>query len=285
MNGRTLSRRAASAAAIAATAVLGATGAAGAEPAASPIDTAIAHLTDAAGPDQDALAAVNTTAKAAELISAAKLANIAFAPFGYQAPTLGCGFNMPFTMTVASAESGESGPDRGIAGPPGTLRFQATPGTVGMPLASGLSVAWLNVANGRSGINALDDQTDYNLPALSKTIDSGPGTVIASLWGSVDYPGSRCVVLPTVGLFTVADLPKDPPAASVPTTQPNAVAPQPGAAAPQPGTGQPATTAPSAPAAQPNMPDVPADVPATQPNPPATQPNSPAVVGSSSDTN
>ncbi|MCU1643626.1 MAG: hypothetical protein JWN03_3901 [Nocardia sp.] len=282
MNGRTLSRRAASVAAIAATAVLGATSTAGAEPPApadSPVDTAITHLTDAAGPDQNALAAVNTTAKAAELISAAKLTNIAFTPFGYQAPTLGCGFNLPFTMTVASAESGEAGPDRGIAGPPGTLRFQATPATIGMPLASGLSVVWLNVANGRSGINALDDQTDYNLPALSKTVDSGPGTVVASLWGTIDYPGSRCLVLPTVGLFTVADLPKDPPPASVPTTQPNAAAPQPNAATPQP------NTDPSAPAAQPNVattaPDVPADVPATQPNVPATQPSSPVIVGSS----
>lgn len=213
MNGSTLPRRAAAVVAIAATAVLGATSTATAEPqvpADNPVETAIAHLTEAAGTDQDALAAVSAAAKSAELVSAAKLTNIAFTPFGYQAPTLGCGFGLPFTMTAAAAVSGEPGPDRGLAGPPGTLRFQVTPGTIGMPLASGLSVVWLNVANGRSGINGLDEMTEYNLPALAKTVDSGPGTVVATLWGTIDYPGSRCLVLPTVGLFTVADLPKDP---------------------------------------------------------------------------
>ncbi|WP_330185280.1 hypothetical protein OHB26_17840 [Nocardia sp. NBC_01503] len=224
MNGRTLPRRAAAVAAIAATAVLGATSTATAEPKTdNPVDAAITHLTAAAGTDQDALAAVTSTAKSAQLVAAAGLKNIGFTPFGYQAPTLGCGFNLPFTMTAASAVSGQPGPDTGLAGPPGTLRFQAAPATIGMPLASGLSVAWLNVGNGRSGITPLDELTEYNLPTLAKTVDTGPGTVVASLWGSIDYPGSRCLVLPTVGLFTVADLPVEPaPAptdpAQVPTT-------------------------------------------------------------------
>ncbi|WP_067571204.1 hypothetical protein [Nocardia acidivorans] len=211
MNGRTLPRRAAAVAAIAATAVLGATSTATADPKTdNPVDTAITHLTEAAGTDQDALAAVTSTAKSAQLVAAAGLKNIGFTPFGYQAPTIGCGFNLPFTMTAASAVSGQPGPDTGLAGPPGTLRFQAAPATVGMPLASGLSVAWLNVGNGRSGITPLDELTEYNLPALAKTVDTGPGTVVASLWGSIDYPGARCLVLPTVGLFTVADLPVEP---------------------------------------------------------------------------
>ncbi|MRH91110.1 hypothetical protein GFY24_27340 [Nocardia sp. SYP-A9097] len=207
----TLPRRAAAVAAIATTAVLGAIGTATAAPKIdTPVDAAIAYLTETAGTDQNALAAVTTTGKTAELVAAAGLKNIGFTPFGYQAPTLGCGFNLPFTMTAASAVSGQAGPDTGLAGPPGTLRFQAAPATVGMPLASGLSVAWLNVGNGRSGITPLDEMTEYNLPSLAKTVDTGPGTVVASLWGSIDYPGSRCLVLPTVGLFTVPDLPVEP---------------------------------------------------------------------------
>ncbi|MEV6069493.1 hypothetical protein AB0L82_23350 [Nocardia sp. NPDC052001] len=224
MNGSTLPRRAAAVAAIAATAVLGATSTATAEPKVpgdTPVGIAVAQLTQAAGTDQDALNAVASTAKTAQLVAAAGLKNIGFTPFGYQAPTLGCGFNLPFTMTAASAVSGQPGPDNGLSGPPGTLRFQAAPATVGMPLASGLNVAWLNVGNGRSGITPLDEQTEYNLPALAKTVDTGPGTVVASLWGSIDYPGSRCLVLPTVGLFTVADLPVTPPPA---TTDPAAPA-------------------------------------------------------------
>lgn len=209
MNGRTLSRRAATAVAITATAVLGATNTAAAEPKPSPVDTAYEQLALAAGTDQDALAAVVATTKTAELVAAANLTNIGFSPFGYTAPTIGCGHNLPFTMTAASASPGiVNGPELGIAGPPGTLRFQATPAHSGMPLASGLSVAWLNVGNGRSGINALSDLTEYNLPALATTVDSGPGTVVASLWGSIDYPAARCIVLPTVGLFTVPNLPR-----------------------------------------------------------------------------
>ncbi|GAB4588544.1 hypothetical protein [Nocardia sp. IFM 10818] len=210
MNGRTLSRRVASVAAVAASAaLLGATTAAAepAEPAKSPLEIATEQLTAAAGENAEAKAAVETTVKGAQLISAAKLSNIAWTPFGYQAPTIGCGSNMPFTMTVASATVS---PDPAITVPPGMLRFQATPAHSGMPLASGLSVVWLNVANGRSGINGLDELTEYGLPALAKTVDSGPGTVIATLWGSIDYPAARCAVLPTVGLFTVPEPPKDP---------------------------------------------------------------------------
>ncbi|WP_067817341.1 hypothetical protein [Nocardia inohanensis] len=216
MNRRTLTQRAATTVALAASAiVLGAQTAA--EPQPSPLDLAITQLNTTAGDNAEAKAAVEATAKTAKLISAAKLGNIAFESFGYQAPTLGCGSNLPITMTAASAISGSPGADNGLNAAPGTLRFQAAPMHSGMPLASGLSVAWLNVANGRSGINGLDDVTEYNLPALTKTVDSGAGTIVASLWGTIDYPGARCLVLPTVGLFTVAELPKDPAQAQAST--------------------------------------------------------------------
>ncbi|NNH69742.1 hypothetical protein HLB23_07655 [Nocardia uniformis] len=210
MNGRTL-RRAASAAIAATTVVLGTTAIAYAEPEPAPktpVEVGIDNLTEAADDNAEAVAAVQSTAKTAQLITAARLGNVAFAPFAYQAPTIGCGHNMPFTMTVASAVSGGTPDSLGTA--PGSLRFQAVTAHSGMPLASGLSVVWLNVNNGRSGINALDDISEYNLPSLSKTVESGAGTVIASLWGTIDYPGARCLVTPTVGLFTVPDLPVEP---------------------------------------------------------------------------
>lgn len=209
MNGRTLPGRAASVTALAAAAILCAGGTAAADAEKSPVEQAIEQLTTAAGDNTEARAAVTTVSKGAQLVAAAKLGDIGFRPFGYTAPTIGCGHNLPFTMTAASATPGMvDGPELGLAGPPGTLRFQATPAHSGMPLSSGLSVAWLNVGNGRSGISPLADLTEYNLPALATTVDSGPGTVVASLWGTIDYPAARCVVLPTVGLFTVAELPK-----------------------------------------------------------------------------
>ncbi|MFI1911634.1 hypothetical protein [Nocardia sp. NPDC020380] len=208
MNGRTLTRRAASIAAITAAALVG-VATAGADAPKTPTETGLEQLTQAAGDNPDAQAAVQATAKSAQLIAAAKLQDIGFTPFSYMAPTLGCGYSMPFSLAAANAITA-GGPDGAIAGPPGTMIVQATVQQNGFPLASGLSVAWLNVNNGRSGINALDDRTDYNLPSLSKTIDTGPGTVVASLWGTIDYPAARCVVLPTVGLFTVPDAPAAP---------------------------------------------------------------------------
>ncbi|MFJ4652286.1 hypothetical protein ACIP5Y_13565 [Nocardia sp. NPDC088792] len=209
MNGRTQTRRAASIAAITAATIVG-VATAGADAPKTPAETGIEQLTQAAGDNPDAQAAVQATAKSAQLIAAAKLQDIGFTPFSYMAPTLGCGHNMPFSLAAANAITA-GGPDGAIAGPPGTMIVQATVQQDGFPLASGLSVAWLNVNNGRSGITALDDRTDYNLPSLSKTVDSGPGTVVASLWGTIDYPAARCVVLPTVGLFTVPDAPAAAP--------------------------------------------------------------------------
>ncbi|WP_282779435.1 hypothetical protein [Nocardia sp. CC201C] len=242
MNGRTL-RRAASATAIAATVALGTTAVAHAEPAEpqpSPVAAAIQQLTDTADGNADAEAAVRSTAKAAQLITAAKLGNVAFAPFAYMAPTIGCGTTMPLSLTAASAIAGGTPDSLGAA--PGTIRFQAVAQHSGMPLASGLSVVWLNVNNGRSGINMLDDVSEYNLPSLSKTVDSGPGNIIASLWGTIDYPGARCVVTPSVGLFTVPDLP--PPAPETPA-DPATPAPPP---ADSGSAGAPEQPAPAAPA-------------------------------------
>jgi hypothetical protein len=76
-------------------------------------------------------------------------------------------------------------------------------------------VAWLNVNTGASGVAPLDGNSEYNLPTLAKVIDSGPGHVVAALWGSVTYPNATCFVAPTVGLFDV-DPAVAPPAAAAP---------------------------------------------------------------------
>ncbi|AYF72672.1 hypothetical protein D7D52_00885 [Nocardia yunnanensis] len=257
MNGWTLSRRAFAVAALTATAALGASTTATADQPKTPAELGIDQLTQAAGDNVAAKTAVADIAQASHLVTAAKLENVLFTPFAYQAPTLGCGFNMPFSLTQAMAVTGIATQNGTVSLPGGVVSFQVMAQQNGFPLASGLSVAWLNVNNGRSGLAPLDDQTEYNLPALSKSADTGPGTVIASLWGTIDYPQARCVVLPTVGLFTVSDIPPaqspapdpaapgtsttptTPVAPSTPAQAPDAAAPTP-AQAPDAGSGAPA---------------------------------------------
>ncbi|WP_216896333.1 hypothetical protein, partial [Nocardia alni] len=205
MNGRTLARVAAAAACagIGAATVFGAA-AADPAPRPTPVDTAITQLNKAAGKDKAAEAGVNKLAKTADLLTATKLDYIAgaFQPMWFSSPTFGCPGN-PVSLTMSSGEAGSNQISNGLAGGYGTVRFQAAPAAVGYPIRSGLNIAWLNTANGRSGITPMDDKTQYNLPALSKTIHTGPGTVIASLWGSVTYPGGTCVMAPTVGAISV----------------------------------------------------------------------------------
>ncbi|MEV0465206.1 hypothetical protein AB0I30_08690 [Nocardia tengchongensis] len=268
MNGSTLFRRTAAIAALTTAATLGASTATADQPK-SPAETGIEQLTQAVADntatDFDRTAAktaVADIAKAAQLVAAAKLENVQFTPFSYLAPTLGCGFNMPFSLTSATAVTGFAAPNASVSLPAGNISFQVMAQQNGFPLSSGLTVAWLNVNNGRSGITALDDHTEYNLPTLSKTVDAGAGTVIASLWGTIDYPSARCVVLPTVGLSTVPDAPApqatpatpDASGATPSSTPATPAAPTTPAQAPNAdnsGSGAPATTAPAAPAQTP----------------------------------
>ncbi|WP_051179330.1 hypothetical protein [Nocardia concava] len=256
MNGWTTSRRALAVAALSATAVLGATstavlstaGTASADQPKTPAEIGLDQLTQEVGDNVAGKTAVANMAKTAQLVAAAKLENIQFTPFSYLAPTLGCGFNMPFSLTQAMAVSGVTTQNHTeIALPAGNVSFQALAQQNGFPLNSGLTVAWLNVNNGRSGITALDDRTEYNLPALSKTVDAGAGNVIASLWGTIDYPNARCVVLPTVGLFSVADTP--PPVPQVDPAKPDSSAPTTSAAPTTPATPTTPAQAPDSPAA------------------------------------
>ncbi|MGW4329874.1 hypothetical protein ACWEKR_28760 [Nocardia sp. NPDC004573] len=213
MNGRTIARAAAAAASLAIGAVLTFAAPATAGPQ-TPVDSGLDHLSDIAGSDPSAQEGVGALRRYADLIGAARLREVSsvFTPFSYAAPTFGCGSNGPITTVIAAATTDGTGAGRDLNVGPGELRFSATPSHSGAPLASGLVVAWVNVNTGASGIDPLDDVTEYRLPTLSKTVKSGPGTVLASMWGIIDYPFAHCVMTPTVGLFTVPDAPAPPPA-------------------------------------------------------------------------
>ncbi|MEV6322695.1 hypothetical protein AB0M45_16100 [Nocardia sp. NPDC051787] len=236
MNGRTIARAAAVAASLGIGTVLTFAVPAAAEQTPAPVDTGLAHLTETAGSDPAAQEGVAALTRYATLVDAANLRDVSsvFTPFAYAAPTFGCGSNGPITTIIAAATTDGSGNARDLNVPPGALRFSATPSHPGAPLASGLVVAWVNVNTGASGITPLDDVTEYRLPSLSKTVDSGPGTVLASMWGIIDYPFAHCVMTPTVGLFTVPfPAPAPAPAPPAPAAPgPNGAGPAPAPATP-----------------------------------------------------
>ncbi|MFE3444662.1 hypothetical protein ACFXNW_16665 [Nocardia sp. NPDC059180] len=265
MNGRTIARVTAAAASLGVGAVLTLTATATADPAPTPVEKGLTALADRAEGDKAVTAGVGALREYSNLVDVAKLRDIngAFAPFAYPAPTFGCGVNGLVTTIIGAGTANGPSANIGVNSAPGTLMFHATPAHSGVPLSSGLVVAWVNINNGASGIDMLDERTELGTPALAKTVNSGPGTVLASMWGTIDYPGARCVMMPTVGTFSVAEQPVQlpPPAQSpapAPTPAPGpaesgdggsgqAVAPPAPEAAPAPAQAPAATTAPAKP--------------------------------------
>ncbi|HLS79018.1 MAG TPA: hypothetical protein VK083_19750 [Nocardia sp.] len=207
MIGRTIALSAVAALTLGVGAAATATPAVAEEPA--PVAEAITELTERAGEDPAAQAGVAALNRYTELVDVAELRAVSgvWAPFAYAAPTFGCGTHGPITTIIAAATTYGRTAEGAERPEPGRLRFSATPAHSGMPLNSGLVVAWVNVNNGRSGLDMLDDRTADGLPTLSRTVESGPGTVIASMWGVIGYPGAHCVMTPTVGTFSVPDAP------------------------------------------------------------------------------
>ncbi|WP_280457654.1 hypothetical protein [Nocardia carnea] len=240
MHNRIAARTAAAAAALGIGAVLTFTTPAAAAPEPTPGETALTALTEQTADDPAARPGVDALRSYHDFVAARDIADIrVYTPFAYAAPTFGCGSNGVITTTFAAATA--NGPSVNLSGKPGTLTFHATPRHSGIPQGSGLVVAWININNGRSGLDTLSDVTQFGTASLSRTVDSGPGTVLASMWGTVSYPGALCVMTPTVGLFSVPDLPPAPaPDAAVPPV-PQAPAPQSAPAAPA----QPAAPAPA----------------------------------------
>ncbi|MEV6139810.1 hypothetical protein AB0L63_27940 [Nocardia sp. NPDC051990] len=97
---------------------------------------------------------------------------------------------------------------------------------------TGMNVAWINLANGRSGVTAMGSISDVvrtmvpieipteirplaeraihdlfaTFPAggvRAVPVDTGSGTVLAVVFGTVDNGGKSCFFLPTVGLTSV----------------------------------------------------------------------------------
>lgn len=134
-------------------------------------------------------------------------------PFFYSAPTIGCGTAAPVTMTMASAVTGPSVDIRGDQ-----VNFQALSAYPGVVSTSGLQVAWVNTATGASGVTPLDGTTDGGYPTLAKIVETGSGTVLAAIFGSVGYSNATCHVLPTVGMFYV---PEEGPLPADQVTTPN----------------------------------------------------------------
>ncbi|MFR9751130.1 hypothetical protein ACL02S_08845 [Nocardia sp. 004] len=229
MNGRTIARATAIAASLGIGAMLTCTGPAAAERAETPLDAGLTQLTEIAGADSAAQSGVGALIRYTALVDAGQLRDIAspFTPFSYAAPTFGCGSNGPITTIIAAGSTDGAGGPQDLNVQPGTLRFSATPAHPGVALASGLVVAWVNVSTGASAIEPLDDLTEYGLPSLSKTVSSGPGTVLASMWGIIDYPFAHCVMTPTVGVFTVPDQPVEVPQTYAPSLTPGLVVPGP----------------------------------------------------------
>lgn len=266
MNGRSIAGKAATvtAASIGALAILTATASA------EPLDDGLAHLSELAGDDAATQAGVGAIDSFTQLVGPDTLRDIAaeFTPFTYAAPTFGCGSNGPITTIIAAATFEGPGPRTDASLEPGDIRFSASPRHSGVPLSSGLSVAWVNINTGHSGVVALDDQTEYHMPSLSKTVHSGAGTVVASMWGTIDYPGARCVMTPTVGTFVIPDLPVAAPESPAAPTEPEPTSP---------GSGESASGAPRAqsPAPQ-NAAPAPAPAPEPEPTPAPAPPAPPA---------
>ncbi len=172
--------------------------------AAGPVEDGLAKLQKQVGDSPAAQIALSALEKKARLTDV----NGTYAPFLYAAPTIGCGDTLWTTLTGAS---GAGGPDATGTLNYGQLRFQASPRYPGVAIGQGLTVMWLNTANGAAGVDAMDGLNEFGTPSLSKVVNSGPGNVFAVLWGHVNYPDAICVVTPTVGMFTVA-APPPPPA-------------------------------------------------------------------------
>ncbi|WP_227996425.1 hypothetical protein [Nocardia australiensis] len=255
MNGRSIARAAAAVTSLGIGAVLTFATTAVADPVApAPVDTGpvaagLAGLTDTAGSDPTAQAGVAALRQYSDLVNTPELRHKAgtFIPFAYAAPTFGCGSNGPITTIIAAATTNGPTRDEGANPDPGTLRFSASPAHSGAPLASGLTVAWININTGASGFDQLDDRTEVGLPTLSKTVKSGPGLVLASMWGIIDYPFAHCVMTPTVGTFSVPNAPTPTPTPDAPASAPPAPTETPGGPQQAPG-GSPAPEATAAPA-------------------------------------
>ncbi|MEU5840641.1 hypothetical protein [Rhodococcus sp. NPDC047139] len=106
--------------------------------------------------------------------------------------TIGC-INQG-SLASMTAVTAQPGPDTAI--PAGNVLFSTREAMWPIPAAGQVSVAWLNRSNGRAGVVDLGGA----YPNLSALVDTGPGDVVATVFGSVNLgSGPLCNSTPAVG--------------------------------------------------------------------------------------
>lgn len=101
------------------------------------------------------------------------------------------------SLTSVTAHPGPSD-DPGIA--PGHVLFSTREAAWPIPAAGQVTVAWVNRSNGRAGLAELGGA----YPNLSAVVNTGPGEVLATVFGSVGLAsGPLCNSTPAAGGFSV----------------------------------------------------------------------------------
>ncbi|MEE2034112.1 hypothetical protein [Rhodococcus chondri] len=112
--------------------------------------------------------------------------------------TIGC-LNQGSLASLTSVTA-QPGPEAQPPLAPGHVLFSTTEAMSPMPAAGQVTVAWMNRDNGRTGI--VDLTGTY--PNLSAVVDTGPGNVLATVFGSVSLAsGPLCNSTPATGSVIV----------------------------------------------------------------------------------
>lgn len=112
--------------------------------------------------------------------------------------TIGC-INQG-SLASLTAVTAQAGPEAQPALAPGHVLFSTSQALWPMPAAGQVTVAWVNRDNGRTGIVDLGGA----YPNLSAVVDTGPGNVLATVFGSVNLgSGPLCNSTPATGAITV----------------------------------------------------------------------------------
>jgi len=119
-------------------------------------------------------------------------------PFGPPALTIGCA-NQGSLISLTAA-TGQSGPEQTPPIGPGEIRFETFPAAPPIPAAGQVTVAWINLDTGASGVTPLDGTYPY----YSKTVYTGHGNIRATVFGTIDlWSLPLCQSNPTFGNFIV----------------------------------------------------------------------------------
>lgn len=114
------------------------------------------------------------------------------------AVTIGC-LNQG-SLASLTAVTAQPGPETEPAIAAGHVLFTTHQALPPLPAAGQVSVAWLNRTTGRTGIADLTGE----YPHLSAVVDTGPGEVLTTVFGSVNLgSGPLCNSTPATGSVVV----------------------------------------------------------------------------------